>query len=130
MKESGDKHWGRWVKERALVVGFRGNKSFVSAVGCQRKILSMWLDRDTPPREMRKGFDVALCRALKTDGKTLFNDYVNVTPESAPIVQVTPAQVNEVSLREEIAAAADRLTGPSLQVLTATTRALLSVAAA
>jgi len=85
---------------------------------------------NVPQKNMRKGFDEALCRELKTDMQTLFNDYVNVAPESAPIVPATPTLVDEVSLRNEISAAVERLSGPCLQALTFTTRALLSAMAA
>lgn len=73
VERPGGNHWGHWVSARADAVGFKRQEDFAKAVGCTRERIVKWTAMRMPPAKMRKGFDEALARALKTDRATLFS---------------------------------------------------------
>ncbi|MEI8198154.1 MAG: hypothetical protein WCI73_19855 [Phycisphaerae bacterium] len=84
----------------------------------------------TAPVQLRKGFDAALYRVLKTDAKTLFIGYANIAPEAAPIIEdSTEIPESDLQIRGEIAAILDALTGDSLRALATTVKAFAATAA-
>src|SRR5689334_15568652 len=75
------RHWGQWVWARAEAHGYRRQQDLAEAIGCGRTQLSKWTAMERPPKRMRKGFDVALARALNVSPRTLFTDYSDIDPE-------------------------------------------------
>lgn len=78
--------WGNWVRRRMFYVGFRRKKTFSAKIGCTQDQLSRWLGMTEAPATLRKGFDEALSRHLRTDLFTLFTNWRNVAPDAAPIM--------------------------------------------
>jgi hypothetical protein len=122
-------HWGEWIIARSRFVGFRRQLDLATAVGCSENQLCRWKAMATPPATVHCGFDTTLAAALKVDRKTLFTDYANYSPETAPLSN-QDNEADEIPIRAEIAAAAERLAGAELRALGATARALLSATAA
>jgi hypothetical protein len=79
--------WGEWIAARSEHLGFRSQKSLASAIGCSADQLQAWLAMEEPPLRMRKGFDVKLPRALKTDAATLFVRWKTVRAEGTIILE-------------------------------------------
>ncbi len=79
MKQSN--HWGEWIDQRSRAVGFKRQGDFAQAVGCGRTQLAKWIALQSPPPQMRKGFDVALATALKIDRAVLFIGYRSIAPD-------------------------------------------------
>jgi len=46
---------------------------------------------EKPPERMRRGLDAALCRELRTDALTLFTNFSNVSPFTAPVLNAPDA---------------------------------------
>jgi hypothetical protein len=87
-------HWGNWVRSRMVYVGFRRQMSLAQAIGCTQNQMCRWLAMETPPDRMRRGHDAALCRVLHTDAYTLFTNFVNVSPFTAPMLNAPdPSQL-------------------------------------
>lgn len=80
------RHWGQWVAARAEFVGFKRQEDLAGAVGCTRERIVRWVSLESPPAQMRKGFDRTLLRALWTDRQMLFHDFAAVSPDAAPRV--------------------------------------------
>ncbi len=80
-------HWGNWVRNRALYLGFRSQKTFAKYAGCSQNQVCRLFHSETPPRSMRTGHDEALCTALRTDPYTLFSNYVNIDSNAAPFLK-------------------------------------------
>lgn len=78
-------HWGRWVRQRGELAGFRGRCELAAAVGCSRQHLSKYWRMKTPPKWLISGRQAGLVSALQTDARTLFVDYVKLTPDAAQI---------------------------------------------
>ncbi len=78
-------HWGDWIESRSQFVGFKRKRDFAAAIGCSDDQLTKWLQMESPPAQMRKGFDRSLARALATTRRTLFIDYANVSPKSSRV---------------------------------------------
>jgi len=83
----GPNHWGEWVIARWKFLGFRRLADLSTAVGCNPNLLTVWHQSESPPNSMRKGFDLALVRALRTDRMTLFGLYATIAPEDAPVIE-------------------------------------------
>src|SRR4051812_1726073 len=83
VKSSSISHWGQWVIARSEFIGFKRQDDFARAVGCQRGQIQRWAAMQNPPKQMRKGFDRSLARALRTSLKVLFTDYKTTPPDRA-----------------------------------------------
>jgi hypothetical protein len=81
------------VLSRSRHVGFRLKKDLAKSVGCSDDQITKWLKLELPPAQMRKGFDVMLCSALKTNRKMLFHDFTAIAPEDAPTMMISGDQV-------------------------------------
>lgn len=92
-ESNAQRDWGRWVLERSRAAGYRTQHDLARAVGCRYEQLSRWLQMTEPPR-MRKGFDLALARALRITPQALFNGDASTSPSAAE-----PPQTIEAPLR-------------------------------
>lgn len=79
--------WGWWIYRRAEHVGFKRQLDFARAVGVSPQHLRRWMLLMAPPKQMRRGLDDALARALRTDRRTLFTDWTSGEPDEFPIVR-------------------------------------------
>jgi hypothetical protein len=105
---NGDRnHWGSWIDARSRLVGLTTKIVFASAVGCSVDCLARWCLLQLPPPQIRKKFDVALVRVLKTDRMMLFNGYRNVDPRDASLIDdaQNPDFRAEVTRRRVVAVA-------------------------
>lgn len=87
--------WGEWIVRRWRFLGFKRIVDLSSTVGCSPDLLTRWHNSRFPPETIRKGFDVALIVALRTDRWTLFNAYASIAPEDAPVID-PPRDVDRV----------------------------------
>jgi transcriptional regulator with XRE-family HTH domain len=88
--DSPHKYWGRWVLDRSRVAGFKTQLELAAAVGVTRQHLAKWIARKSPPERMRRKLDDALARALRTDLRTLFEDWGLQSPGDTPLVKTGP----------------------------------------
>ena len=76
---------------------------------------------------MRKDFDVRLARVLKTDRRTLFVEFGNITPEAAPTIEDAPEHPGD-DVRAEIRSALESLNVNALHIVQATVHAIVETA--
>ena len=122
--------WNEWVRRRSRAIGFRSDVALAEAIGCNKQYISRWLAMPSPPVTMRKGFDAAFCRALKIDRHMFFFGYINIAPETAPMVEdggETPGE--DAKLRGEIVASLDKVSADRLRALAGVVREFVASSA-
>jgi hypothetical protein len=76
---------------------------------------------------MRRGYDLALASALKTDRATLFSGYAKIAPDVAPVLDPRRISVSsEEHLRRRANAVAELLNGDKLREFAAFGERILS----
>lgn len=122
--------WGEWIRRRASFLGIKTGESFAREIGCKRQLIVRWVGLPSPPREMRKCFDSTLVRVLRTDRETLFVNYAQISPESAPLLDAKPEPFqDEGHLRRKVLAVVELLGAEQLRQLYDDGRKLLATAA-
>jgi hypothetical protein len=79
---------------------------------------------------MRKGLDLALAAALKTDAQTLFSDYRATSPEQAPLNSTNDESTDAEPLRRKLNAIVELLPPERLNEAYGAIRPLLAEAMA
>jgi hypothetical protein len=79
-------HWGKWILDRARVVGLLSHEAIASAVGCSPNHIHRFIAMNEPPKLMSLRINYWLCVALCTTPGTLFHRYLHLKPEDAPIL--------------------------------------------
>lgn len=117
MRERKPSHWGEWIAERAQLLGIVRQRDLAQKIGCSENQLSRWVQMPAPPKQMRKGFDRTLARALMTTRDVLFSEYANIAPADTAQLMLHPDHVyplpsnptDELFLTEALDAAVARL---------------------
>jgi hypothetical protein len=135
MSRTNYNHWGQWLMERSLFVGFRRHSDLAEQIGCTREYVSRLASKAAPPSRMFKGFDRSLARALRTTYEAVFKDWYATDPAIVPTVIYSPtdssAKDTEFS-REEVTRATchELLRNIRGQLLERAKEALIGLAAA
>jgi transcriptional regulator with XRE-family HTH domain len=118
--------WGDWLDRRARHLGIKRHATLAAKVGCSHDQLARWMQMESPPSRMQKGFDESLAAALNVTPRTLFTDYQNVAPEDAPTLDPTCGSGTSAdALKRQVHAVVELLHGDGLRELPDRGRALL-----
>jgi hypothetical protein len=112
-------------------LGIDCQSDLAKLLGCNKSHLCRWLTLDAPPSRFCKGFDAALCGALKIDRATLLRKWRHIAPEVAPRVEAESVRsLDPQLLRRQTLAIVELLEPEGLQQLYEKGRALLATASA
>lgn len=118
--------WGEWIDRRRRFVGIATQVRLADLIGCSRQHMAKWLGMDDAPVSLRRGYDVALARMLRTDRFTLLTGWREITPEQSPLVDaLTPEGDDADSLKRKVHAVVELLDADKLRVLHERGRELL-----